>query len=303
MQTSSPPDHSGTETVTFEEQRSRLLGVSYRILGSIVDAEDVVQDAWLRWSATDRAPVSNPEAFLTTIVTRLSIDRLRQLKARREVYAGPWLPEPVSTDIDPQAAAELADSLSLALLVLLEALSPLERAAFVLREVFGEPYAEVARILGRDEAAVRQLVHRARRHVDEGGTRYRADRTTHAEVVDRFTDACRSADLEALLAVLAPDVVLVGDGGGVAAAPVRPLHGEDKVARFLHGVITRKIPPGTEIARETFNGLPGLVARLDGRAVTAIAFTVCDHTIQALHLIANPAKLMALDHPQPKGLQ
>jgi RNA polymerase sigma-70 factor, ECF subfamily len=302
VQRSSRPDHIDAQTATFEDQRSRLLGVSYRILGSIVDAEDVVQDAWLRWSAPERAQVGNSEAFLTTIVTRLSIDRLRQLKSRREVYAGPWLPEPVSADVDPQAAAELADSLSVAVLVLLETLSPLERAAFVLHDVFGEPYPDVARILSRDEVAVRQLVHRARRHLDDGGARYRADRAAHTEVVQRFTDACRSADLEALLAVLAPDVVLVSDGGGVARAPVRPIHSADKVARFLLGATTGMIL-GTEVAQETFNGLVGLVVRLDGRAVTAVAFTVRDHSIQTLHLIANPAKLAALNHPNPSALQ
>lgn len=156
----------------FQQQRPRLLGVSYRILGSVVDAEDVVQDAWLRWAATDTAEVDNPAAFLTTVVTRLSIDRLRRVKAQRELYPGPWLPEPVAVDGDPVAAAELADSLSMALLVVLETLTPLERAAFVLRDVFDEPYRRIATILGRDETAVRQLVHRGRRHVDERRTRF-----------------------------------------------------------------------------------------------------------------------------------
>ncbi len=183
MLTPSQPDEIAASAATFEAQRPRLLGVSYRILGSMVDAEDVVQDAWLRWSTVAPATVGNPGAFLTTVVTRLSIDRLRQVKTRREIYAGPWLPEPITADVDPQAAAELADSLSLAVLVLLETLSPLERAAFVLREVFSEPYPAVAEILGRDEAAVRQLVHRARRHIDDGGARFRADRATHTAVV------------------------------------------------------------------------------------------------------------------------
>ena len=301
MQSPCPSDIAGA-TATFEAQRPRLLGVSYRILGSMVDAEDVMQDAWLRWVAVDPATVDNNEAFLTTIVTRLSIDRLRQLKTRREVYAGPWLPEPVTAHVDPQAAVELADSLSLAVLVVLETLSPLERAAFVLREVFDEPYPAVAEILGRDEAAVRQLVHRARRHIDDGSARFKADRVTHTAVVHRFTEACQSADLDALLAVLAPDVVLVGDGGGVAKAPIRAIHGEDKVARFLLGVIAHLVP-GTEVGQETFNGLLGLVARIDGRAVAAFAFSVGDHHIETLHLIANPAKLAALDHPQASELQ
>ncbi len=302
MPTSSEPEPVGAPTATFETQRARLLGVSYRILGSLVDAEDVVQDAWLRWSVVDTTKVDNHEAFLTTVVTRLSIDRLRQRKARREVYTGPWLPAPVIAEVDPQAATDLADSLSLAVLVLLETLSPLERAAFVLREVFDEPYSVVAEILGRDEAAVRQLVHRARRHVDDGGARYRADRATHTEVVRRFTDACRSADLDALLMVLAPDVVLVSDGGGVAKAPIRPIHGDDKVARFLLGA-TSKRPPGAEVGWETFNGLLGLVARLEGRAITAIALDVREARVQTVHLIANPAKLAALDRFPVSPLQ
>ena len=287
-----------TPTAAFTEQRRRLMGVSYRILGSIADAEDVVQDAWLRWSATDTTKVENPEAFLTTVVTRLSLDRLRALKARREVYSGPWLPEPVAADVGPEAAAELADSLSLALLVVLETLSPLERAAFVLREVFAEPYEVVAEILGRDQAAVRQLVHRARQHVDAGGARYRADRATHTEVVERFLAACQNADLDALLTVLAPDVVMVSDAGGVGKAPVRPITGEDKVGRFLIGVTT-KVVPGTTIGLEVFNGQLGLVARLDGRAITALAFQVSEQQIQTLHVLANPEKLAALDAPIP----
>lgn len=288
----------GSATDTFEDQRRRLLGVSYRILGSIADAEDVVQDAWLRWSATDAATVQNPGAFLTTVVTRLSLDRLRTLKARREVYSGPWLPEPVSAEAGPEAAAELADSLSMALLVVLETLSPLERAAFVLREVFSEPYAAVAETLGRDEAAVRQLVHRARQHVDAGGARYRADRATHDQVVVRFLAACQTADLDALLTVLAPDVLLVSDAGGVGKAPVRPISGEDKVGRFLIGVTT-KVEPGTTVGIEVFNGQLGLVARLDGRATTALAFAVAGERVQTMHLMANPEKLAALDSPTP----
>jgi RNA polymerase sigma-70 factor (ECF subfamily) len=293
-----PEGLAGSTTSTFEEQRRRLMGVSYRILGSIVDAEDVVQDAWLRWSATDVAAVENPEAFLTTVVTRLSLDRLRTLKTRREVYSGPWLPEPVAADADPEAAVELADSLSMALLVVLETLSPLERAAFVLREVFSEPYAVVAEILDRDEAAVRQLVHRARQHVDAGAARYRADRRTHDQVVERFLAACQNADLDALLAVLAPDVLLVSDAGGVGKAPVRPIAGEDKVGRFLIGVTT-KVEPGTTVGLEVFNGQVGLVARLHGRATTALAFAVTGQQVGTLHLMANPDKLAALDAPIP----
>ena len=280
----------------FEQHRRRLLGISYRILGAVADAEDVLQDAWLRWSTTDAAQVNNPEAFLTIVVSRLSLDRLRRVKARREVYQGPWLPEPVAAETDPEAAAALADSLSLAFLVILEALSPVERAAFVLREVFDEPYSTVAEILGRQEPAVRQLVHRARQRVNEGGARYRADRDTQAEVVCQFLVACQSADLDGLLTILAPDVVLVSDGGGVAPAPARPISGRDKVARLLIG-FTAKTPPNTEPSFEVFNGQLGIVARVDGRAINAVAFNIRESTVQTLLLMANPAKLQALDDP------
>ena len=292
---------SDTQEAVFETQRRRLLGVSYRILGSVVDAEDVLQEAWFRWAGTDQAAIENPEAFLTTVVTRLSLDRLRRVKARREVYAGPWLPEPVPADLDPrtgdpEAAVELADSLSLALLVVLETLSPLERAAFVLREVFGESYPAVAAMLDREEPAVRQLVHRARQRVQAGSARYRADRATHAAVVQRFLAACRSADLDSLMAVLAPDVVIISDGGGIARAPKRPVHGRDKVARLMLGILPRALP-GTTISFEIFNGQLGIVARLAGRAIGALAVSVSDDTVQSLYLIANPAKLTALDRP------
>ena len=290
---------SDTHQAVFETHRRRLLGVAYRILGSVVDAEDVLQEAWFRWAGSDPAAIENAEAFLTTVVTRLSLDRLRRVKARREVYAGPWLPEPVTADLDPrsgdpQAAVELADSLSLALLVVLETLSPLERAAFVLREVFGESYPAVAAMLDREEPAVRQLVHRARQRVEAGSARYRADRATHAAVVRRFMAACQSADLDGLLAVLAPDVVIISDGGGMARAPKRPVHGRDKVARLMLGILPRALP-GTTIDYEVFNGQLGIVARLDGRATGVLAVSVSDGTVQSLYLIANPEKLTALD--------
>jgi RNA polymerase sigma-70 factor (ECF subfamily) len=282
----------------FEAQRARLMGVGYRILGSVTDAEDVVQEAWIRWDGADRSQIANPEAFLTTVVTRLALDRLRRAKARRETYSGPWLPEPIAADADPETAAELADSLSMALLVVLETLSPLERAAFVLREVFQVPYAEVARTLGREEPAVRQLVRRARRRVDDGHARFQADRATHTATVLAFVEACSSADLDALLKVLSPDVVAVGDGGGVARAPRRPVNGPDKVARLMIG-ITAKAAPGLAYGLEVFNGRIGIVARQDGRAVAALAFTVADGKLSTIHVIANPAKLAGLDQAVP----
>ena len=277
----------------FEAQRPRLLGVAYRILGSLADAEDVVQEAWLRWSRTNVAEVDSTEAYLTTVTSRLALDRLRRVSRQREVYPGSWLPEPISVDPGPESAVELADSLSMALLVVLETLSPLERAAFVLHEVFGEPYPEVAAALGRSEPAVRQLVHRARERVDAGHARFQADRATHGQVVRRFLDACERSDRSALMAVLAPDVVIVSDGGGLAQAPRRPVNGSDKVARLLLAFVQRTADD-VEITLESINGQLGLVARLDSAPVSAMAVTVDSGQIQAIHLIANPEKLTTL---------
>jgi RNA polymerase sigma-70 factor (ECF subfamily) len=284
-------------TEVFEALRPRLLGVAYRILGSVADAEDVLQDAWMRWSRTDAGSVANPEAYLVTVVGRRATDFLRAAKRRRESYTGPWLPEPVANEpdpaLDPAAAAELADSLSMALLVVLETLSPLERAAFVLREVFDRPYAEVATTLGRSEQAVRQLVHRARGRVDEGHARFSADVATHTQVVNRFLAACQGADLDALLAVLAPDVVIISDSGGQAQAPRRPVYGQDKVARLLVGFAGR-VPEGLTFGLEYFNGSLGIVARIDGVPFAAMAVTVAEGTVQSLQLIVNPEKLAFL---------
>jgi len=284
-------------TEVFETLRPRLLGVAYRILGSVADAEDVLQEAWMRWSCTDASTVANPEAYLVTVVGRRATDHLRAAKRRRESYTGPWLPEPVGNEpdpaLDPAAAAELADSLSMALLVVLETLSPLERAAFVLREVFDRPYPEVAATLGRSEQAVRQLVHRARGRVDDGHARFRADVATHAQVVSRFLAACQGADLETLLAVLAPDVVIISDGGGQAQAPRRPVAGRDKVARLLMG-FNGRAPEGLTFGLEYFNGALGIVARVDGAPVAAMAVAVAGGTVQSLQLIANPEKLAFL---------
>ena len=284
-------------TEVFETLRPRLLGVAYRILGSVADAEDVLQEAWMRWSRTDASTVANPEAYLVTVVGRRATDFLRAAKRRRETYTGPWLPEPVANEpdpaLDPAAAAELADSLSMALLVVLETLSPLERAAFVLREVFDRPYPEVAATLGRSEQAVRQLVHRARGRVDDGHARFRADVATHAQVVSRFLAACQGADLETLLAVLAPDVVIISDGGGQAQAPRRPVAGRDKVARLLMG-FNGRAPEGLTFGLEYFNGALGIVARVDGAPIAAMAVAVAGGTVQSLQLIANPEKLAFL---------
>src|SRR2546423_1399322 len=227
-------------TEEFAENRGLLVGVAYRVLGSMTDAEDVVQDAWLRWSTVDRSTVNDPRAYLVTITTRLAIARLRRAKAEREPYVGSWLPEPISTTPDVAEHAELADSVELALLVVLETLSPLERAVFVLREAFELPFSEIAEIIGRTEPAVRQLAKRAREHVQERRPRFDVDRAARREVTERFMAAATTGDLTVLSDLFAEDVRLVADSGGKARAPLRVIEGADKVSRFLAGIANPK---------------------------------------------------------------
>jgi RNA polymerase sigma-70 factor (ECF subfamily) len=251
-------------TGVFERHRGLLTGVAYRILGQLSDAEDVVQEAWLRWIASDRAQVSEPRAYLLRVVSRLAIDRLRRETTRRERYIGPWLPEPLLTEPDVAERVELVDSISIAMLVVLGTLSPLQRAVFVLHEAFGFTHPEVAVILGRTEAAVRQLSHRAHQHVRERRPRFDTDPVARAEVTERFLDACQRGDIGTLLTVLAPDVVFIGDSGGIGRAPRHPIHGADKVARFLLAIGNTPIPgPHVEITH--INGGPAIVIspRLD----------------------------------------
>ena len=277
-------------TRIFSEHRSLLVGVAYRLLGSVADAEDVVQEAWLRWARVDVADVRDARAYLIRTTTRLAIDRLRRLKARRESYVGPWLPEPLRTGDDVLERVELAESVSLALLLVLETLSPLERAVFVLHEAFGFPFAEVAAILGRNEDAVRQLAHRARAHVAKGRPRFEADHETRREVTERFVDASASGDLDGLMAVLAPGVTLVADGGGRVRAPLRPIIGADKVARFFLAV-AQQPPPDVSVEVVTLNGAPASVVSSAGSPVAAILLDVVERRAATVYLIANPEKL------------
>jgi RNA polymerase sigma-70 factor (TIGR02957 family) len=287
----------------FDEHRDLLISVAYRVLSSVTDAEDTVQEAWLRWCKVDPAEVSNPRAFLVRVTTRLAIDRLRREKARRESYVGPWLPEPVLTGYDVAEDVALAESVSMAMLVVLETLSPLERAVFVLREAFGMTYAEIGKVIGRKEDAVRQLARRAREHVQERRSRFESDQTEQRRVTERFLEATSSGDLEALLGVLAPSVTLVADGGGRALAPRRPVRGAEKVARFLLAVATEEkmarflesigaepVPDlGVHLAQ--VNGGPGVVITSEGRPITALVLDVAAGAVQTIHLVANPEKL------------
>ncbi len=291
----------------FTAHRDLLVGVAYRLLGSVADAEDVVQDAWLRWSGVDQTQVADPKAYLITVTTRLAIDRMRRVKARREAYVGPWLPEPISTAPDVSEHVELADSVELALLVVLETLSPLERAVFVLREAFGLPFDDIAGIIGREPAATRQLARRARDHVQQRQPRFEVDRARRREMTERFLAACGNGDLRALTELLASDVRLVSDAGGKAKAPLRVIHGVDKVGRFLTAVSSEAgvraflasvgtAPAALTISVTDVNGAPAAVVWVDGRPVTVISLVVRDGLVDTVYLLANPEKLAAMSH-------
>lgn len=284
-----------TATDLFEEHRSVLTGVAYRMLGRVADAEDVVQEAWLRWSAADRGDVREPRAFLVRITTRLALDRLRHVQSRREAYVGPWLPEPLATDFgsavpDTAERAVLAESVSLAVLVVLESLSPLERAVFVLREAFGFPYAEIAVVLERGEVAVRQLAGRARRHVEERKPRYDVDPAERRDLTERFLAAASGGSLDELLALLTPGVRLVADSGGKSQAPLRVIESADKVGRFLAGVAERGAA-GAEFRIRELNGAPAIVVLLGGAVDSVVQAEVKDGRIAEIYIVRNPDKL------------
>lgn len=277
----------------IDTERPRLFGLAYRMLGTVAEAEDAVQEGFARLAATDG--VDEPAAWLTTVVTNICIDRLRSARHQRETYVGPWLPEPLLTnDRDPGDVVDMAESLTLAFLVVLERLSPVERAVFLLHDVFGHPHEEVARMLGRSHAAVRKLASRARSHLDEEEVRYERDAERRTEVTGAFLAACDGADLEGLLELLAPDVVFTSDGGGVAPASRRPLHGPDRVARLVLGLARMGRAQGWEVVPLEVNGQPGIVGIRDGHVDTVLALHVRDGRVAEIHGIRNPAKLAAV---------
>ena len=302
-----PQDANRSEAArVFDGHRDLLVSVAYRILGSVTDAEDAVQEAWIRWSGVDYTEVADPRAFLVRVTTRLAIDRLRRAKARRESYVGPWLPEPILTRQDPAEDVAMAESVSMAMLVVLETLSPLERAVFVLREAFGMPYAEIADVLGRKEEAVRQLARRAREHVRERRTRFDADRAEQRRVTERFLEAAAGGDFEALMDVLSPGVTLVADGGGRALAPRRPVRGSERVARFLAAIVGEEptarflnsvgLEPSGEmrVHLAQVNGETGVVITAGGEPISALVVDVSDGLVQTIRLVANPEKLAGI---------
>jgi RNA polymerase sigma-70 factor (ECF subfamily) len=277
----------------FEELRPLLFAIAYRILGSVAEAEDAVQETWLRYQSSPTQPTST-KAFLSAVVTRISIDVLRSARVRRENYVGEWFPEPLLTDPyeDPARSAELADSVSMAALLLLERLSPLERAVFVLREVFGFGFPEVASAVGRSEAACRQLATRARRHMDAGRPRFEADRREREELAARFFDALRDGDIEGVRELLAADVQMVGDGGGKAPALPRSVIGADNVARVLASILPVLARIDAKIEPRELNGQPGAVLHdREGKIVGTLTLDVLGGQIQTIRAVVNPDKL------------
>jgi RNA polymerase sigma-70 factor, ECF subfamily len=277
----------------FEELRPLLFAIAYRILGSVAEAEDAVQETWLRYESSPTEPTST-KAFLSAVVTRVSIDVLRSARVRREEYVGHWFPEPLLTDPyeDPARSAELADSVSMAALLLLERLTPLERAVFVLREVFGFGFPEVAVAVGRSEAACRQLAVRARRHMDVGRPRFEADRREREELAARFFDALRDGDIDGVRELLAADVQMVSDGGGKAPAFARSVVGADNVARVLASIFPLLARIDARVEPHEVNGQPGAILRdRDGQVVGTVTLDVLGGWIQTIRSVANPDKL------------
>jgi RNA polymerase sigma-70 factor, ECF subfamily len=285
---------TGSAFDVFEEQRPLLFGIAYRILASVADAEDVLQDTWLKWSSVDAARLDQPRAYLARTVTNLSINRLKSATVQRESYVGPWLPAPLVMADDAGRQAEQAEAISLAMLVVLETLSPLERAVFVLKDVFGFSFGEIAGILDRSEASVRQVGSRARSHVQARRPRYDAPADTRRRVTDRFLAACVGGDLNQMMELLAPDVAAWTDGGGKVRAALRPLHGAEHVARWILGVL-RRFPPGLGARPVLVNGQPGLLITSAGVPDNVVVIDPGpDDRIDAIRLVRNPDKLAHL---------
>jgi len=294
---------------TFEAQRPHLLGIAYRMLGEMSAAEDVAQEAWLRWQGVDATEVRDPRAWLSAVTVRLALDALRKARARRETYVGPWLPEPLLPDdmralaVDaPAARAELASDLSLALLHVLERLSPEERAALILHDAFDCDYDVVAQALERSESACRKLVSRARERVRADRPRHSVSREMHRDLVARFALAAASNNPKDLVDLFAADVVLYSDGGGRAAAALNPIFGADKVSRFVSGVM-RKFAPAGELTVEPveLNGMPGFLLRADGALHSAVTIEFDAGLITAIYLMRNPEKLTRISRPFSPG--
>jgi RNA polymerase sigma-70 factor, ECF subfamily len=279
----------------FDQYRPLLFSIAYRMVGSVADAEDLLQETFLRWQKASGEEIRDPKAFLVTIVSRLSLNHLQSARVRREEYVGQWLPEPVITDpdSDPFAHMRIDESLSIAFLLLLERLKPLERAVFLLREVFDYEYSEIAEALGQSEANCRQVLHRARQHVAEVRPRFKATPEQHGELLQRFAQAVGDGDLDGLVALLSDDIVLHADGGGKAPAVPNTVHGADNVARAAIGGF-RRLPQNLTRRAVQINGRPGMVAYQDGKPFSVITIDVRDGKISAVYIVSNPDKLTHL---------
>ncbi|MEW2565019.1 RNA polymerase sigma-70 factor [Streptomyces griseorubiginosus] len=293
------PQQAGPDQLAFEQYRTLLFSVAYRLLGTAADAEDAVQETWLKWSSADRAQVADPKAYLTRIVTNVAMEQLRSTRRQRETYVGPWLPEPILTGPDTADDVATADSVSMALLVVLETLTPLERAVFVLKEVFAFSYVEIAQAVERSEASVRQAALRARAHVQARRPRFTADRARQRDVTERFFAATTGGDINTLMELLSPDVTLWTDGGGKVRQALKPVVGLETVARWfaaLRSVTYQGIEPGQMRAELTsVNGGPGVVFRGPDRVIATLTFDFDEQgRISTLHNVANPDKLRAV---------
>ena len=283
-----------TAVEVFGRYRPLLFSIAYRMLGSVMEAEDVVQEAYLRWERAFGEGVRSPKSYLSTVVTRLSIDKLRREQARREEYTGPWLPEPLVTGEAPGPTGALDGTLSMAFLVLMESLTPVERAVFLLREVFGYEYAEIAALVDKSEDNCRQIARRARQSVAARRPRFESSPEDEERLMGSFLRACMDGDMRSLLAVLSEDATLWSDGGGKTRAALNPIRGAQKIARFVSGILA-KAPPGFVVRRASINGHPGLVGYFeDGRPHSVTTFEVAEGSIRAIRLVVNPEKLGAV---------
>ena len=280
-------------TEIFNEHRRLLFSLAYRMLGVVADAEDMVQETFLRWQAAGEEEIKAPRAYLSTITTNLCINYLQSARVKREEYIGPWLPEPLITDEsqDPMRNANMADSLSMAFMILLESLTPLERACFLLREVFDYDYEEIARMTGKSEANCRQMVSRARLHIRERRPRFDVSNETRSRLTTQFMKACASGDLQGLMSLLAEDATLMSDGGGQVTAARKPIHGADHVARFLTGLVNKVGPSHLTVRPVEVNGQPGFITYLYGRLQNVLALDIADNRIRGVYIVVNPDKL------------
>jgi len=285
-----------TSVEIFNEHKPLLFSIAYRMLSTVADAEDLVQETFIRWHGANHEQIESPKAWLSTVITRLCINHLKSARVQREQYIGPWLPEPLVADqaVDPAENAKLADSLSLAFLVVLENLSPTERAVFILREVFSYEFSDVALIVEKSEANCRQILTRARKHIEERSPRFDTLPEQAEQLLQQFEQSILTGNMQGLLDLLAKDVVLVSDGGGKARAVLRPIHGADHVSRLLIGA-AQKFGSKTQVLRHTtVNGLPGTVSFDGGRVIRVVALGIRDGRIQSVFIVTNPDKLRRL---------